>query len=186
MGCQNPQGSILVDHCSRQYVVIFHFYNVLMKVYWQPTSWSLMCIHSIEPWACIHQVLHGANPHTKWPLNHSWRHLIIISFNCVLAVYFSRSACFSCKEMEDVGGGEGGGGHGMLLGNNNALLTDWKVSLALSPSLSLSWQDTACRCSATAFWIACCPGDSSRWKWKLMAMQGEMGGGGGGRGGGRV
>lgn len=44
-------------------------------------------------------------------------------------MYFSRPACFSCTENEDVGGGEGGGGgHGWLLGNNNALLTDWTVS----------------------------------------------------------
>lgn len=31
---------------------------------------------------------------------------------------------------------EGGGGHDWLLGNNNALLTDWKVSLSLSLSPS--------------------------------------------------
>lgn len=72
------------------------------------------------------------------------------------------------REREDVGGGEGRGGHGWLLGNNNALLTDWKVSRSLS--LSESWQDTACRCSATAFWIACCPGDCSSW------IAGENGG----------
>lgn len=43
-------------------------------------------------------------------------------------MYFSWPACFSCKETE---ADEGGGGHGWLLSNNDALLTDWKVSLSL-------------------------------------------------------
>lgn len=44
-------------------------------------------------------------------------------------MYFHDQPVFPAK---DVGGGQGGGGHGWLLGNNNALLTDWKVSLSLA------------------------------------------------------